>query len=586
MSATKRTIPGLDDFQIDNVIQTDAAINPGNSGNPLIDAAGRVIGINSQIRTGGSATATSASASPSPSTRPAVVPQLQRSGRVERGYLGVETRTIDGSLADLNLPAQVGALVQTVTPGVPAAKAGVRGGDIMAQLDWLRRSHRRRRHHRCRRPPCALQRGRRAGITAKQGGRQVKIDIMRVGKKRTVEVELAEPPAGGGLAQALGTGAPAAPVGPCRLGAPPRLAPCGRGLDWGGPRPRFKIWGLTPPPGRRAGGRAGGLGARPHPVGGLPAPLPASRGRADRGTLPPPGRGLRRVRQRHDRRGGRRGGRARAHDGAAPRRRGPASCEGAAHRREDRQGSPGELGPTSRRSSGSTRTSTSSTRTAGHCGGTAGRSTGSSRLLRSCVRARPQRRPDARERHDRDRRRPPLRGGFASGTEARPGIMDTRSSGCSAAAVQDGVVAASMSPPPLPTPLRPLRGQYVPETLMPAWPSSSASGSPPPATRASARSSPRLRATRWAPHAAVPGRAPERGGRPRGLAQARGPSCTRGAQAQQRAGPGAARAAHGQAARDGRDRRGPARRGHRAQPRCSTSSASSTWARWTWAARR
>jgi S1-C subfamily serine protease len=64
-----------------------------------------------------------------------VVPQLQRTGKVERGYLGVETRTVDRSLADLNLPAKSGALVQTVTPGSPAAKAGIHEGDIVAQLD-------------------------------------------------------------------------------------------------------------------------------------------------------------------------------------------------------------------------------------------------------------------------------------------------------------------------------------------------------------------------------------------------------------------------------------------------------------------
>jgi S1-C subfamily serine protease len=194
VSATKRTIPGLDDFQIDNVIQTDAAINPGNSGGPLIDAAGRVIGINSQIRTGGSNGNVGIGFAVPIDTAKRVVPQLQRSGKVERGYLGVETRTIDGSLADLNLPVKAGALVQTVTPGSPAAKAGIRGGEIVAQLDG--------QGIRIGGDVITAVDGRRvrsseevvAAITAKKGGDKVKIDLLRDGKRRTVEVELAERP--------------------------------------------------------------------------------------------------------------------------------------------------------------------------------------------------------------------------------------------------------------------------------------------------------------------------------------------------------------------------------------------------------
>ena len=70
ISALQRQITAPNGFAIDNVLQTDAPINPGNSGGPLLDAAGRVIGINSQIETGGTAAAASASASPCRSTRP------------------------------------------------------------------------------------------------------------------------------------------------------------------------------------------------------------------------------------------------------------------------------------------------------------------------------------------------------------------------------------------------------------------------------------------------------------------------------------------------------------------------------------
>ncbi|HEV8151341.1 MAG TPA: trypsin-like peptidase domain-containing protein [Solirubrobacteraceae bacterium] len=196
VSATKRTIPGLDNFQIDNVIQTDAAINPGNSGGPLIDAAGRVIGINSQIRTGGNGSNGNIGigfAVPI-DTAKRVVPQLQRTGKVERGYLGVETRTVDRSLADLNLPAKSGALVQTVTPGSPAAKAGIHEGDIVAQLDGQAvriggdiivavDGHKVRSSEELV-----------TAVTAKKGGDTVKLDILRDGKKRSVEVQLADRP--------------------------------------------------------------------------------------------------------------------------------------------------------------------------------------------------------------------------------------------------------------------------------------------------------------------------------------------------------------------------------------------------------
>src|SRR5829696_1865033 len=194
VSATKRTIPGLDDFQIDNVIQTDAAINPGNSGGPLIDAAGRVIGINSQIRTGGGNGNVGIGFAVPIDTAKRVVPELQRSGKVERGYLGVETRTIDRSLSDLNLPVESGALVQTVTPGSPADKARIRGGDIVAQLDG--------QAIRIGGDVITAVDGKRvrssedvvAAITAKKGGDKAKIDLLRDGKKRTVEVQLAERP--------------------------------------------------------------------------------------------------------------------------------------------------------------------------------------------------------------------------------------------------------------------------------------------------------------------------------------------------------------------------------------------------------
>jgi len=135
VSALQRRIDAPNGFQINNVIQTDAAINPGNSGGPLIDATGKVIGVNSQIETGGGGGGNVGIGFAVPiATAKEILPQLQESGRVDRAYLGITSLTIDGSLSALNLPVKTGALVQTVAQGSPAEKAGLRGGDITAQL--------------------------------------------------------------------------------------------------------------------------------------------------------------------------------------------------------------------------------------------------------------------------------------------------------------------------------------------------------------------------------------------------------------------------------------------------------------------
>jgi S1-C subfamily serine protease len=134
VSALQRQIRAPNGFSIDNVIQTDAPINPGNSGGPLLDAYGRVIGINSQIETGGGQGSVGIGFAVPIDTAKQVIPQLEHSGSVARAYLGLTSLTIDGSLANLNLPVSSGALVQSVQSGSPAAKAGIRGGDISAQL--------------------------------------------------------------------------------------------------------------------------------------------------------------------------------------------------------------------------------------------------------------------------------------------------------------------------------------------------------------------------------------------------------------------------------------------------------------------
>ncbi|HSZ05011.1 MAG TPA: trypsin-like peptidase domain-containing protein [Solirubrobacteraceae bacterium] len=131
ISALQRQITAPNGFTIDNVLQTDAPINPGNSGGPLLNTAGEVIGINSQIETGGSGDGSVGIGFSIPiNTAKAELPELEKGGEVRGAYLGLTSITIDGSLSALNLPVKAGALVESVEPGTAAAKAGIRGGTV------------------------------------------------------------------------------------------------------------------------------------------------------------------------------------------------------------------------------------------------------------------------------------------------------------------------------------------------------------------------------------------------------------------------------------------------------------------------
>jgi S1-C subfamily serine protease len=136
ISALQRQITAPNGFTINNVLQTDAPINPGNSGGPLLDTAGRVIGINSQIETGGSGGGSVGIGFAVPiNTAKGEIAQLEKGGTVRGAYLGLTSLTIDGSLSALNLPVQQGALVQTVQKGTAADKAGIRGGTISTSVE-------------------------------------------------------------------------------------------------------------------------------------------------------------------------------------------------------------------------------------------------------------------------------------------------------------------------------------------------------------------------------------------------------------------------------------------------------------------
>ena len=129
VSAKQREIQAPNGFPIRNVIQTDASINPGNSGGPLLDADGRVIGITSQIATGGGSGSVGIGFAIPIDTAKGLLPKLKQGGKIERAYIGIEMTDVSGQLAkDLNLPVKKGALIQSVVPGGPAADAGLRGG--------------------------------------------------------------------------------------------------------------------------------------------------------------------------------------------------------------------------------------------------------------------------------------------------------------------------------------------------------------------------------------------------------------------------------------------------------------------------
>jgi S1-C subfamily serine protease len=201
VSALQRHLEAPNGFTIYNVIQTDASINPGNSGGPLLDAQGHVIGINSQIETGGSGNGSVGIGFAVPiNTAKSELPGLEKGGTVSSsGYLGITTITIDGSLSALNLPVSSGALVESVQKGSPAAKAQIHGGvpagtetssvavggDIIQSVDGK---------------PIGSSEELSSTIGSKKPGDVVKVQLLRADghghwEKKTIQVTLGKRPA-------------------------------------------------------------------------------------------------------------------------------------------------------------------------------------------------------------------------------------------------------------------------------------------------------------------------------------------------------------------------------------------------------
>ena len=173
----------LFDQSLDYYIQTDAAINFGNSGGPLINARGEVVGINSAI----SSKASSIGFALPINQAVAVLPQLKSTGRVSRGFIGVTLTDVTPALRQaLGLVVADGAMVQDVTPRSPAERAGLRAYDVIVEVEGRRVTSDQELIE---------------DISARQPGTVARLDVVREGRRQTMSVKLAERPTRGDEAE-------------------------------------------------------------------------------------------------------------------------------------------------------------------------------------------------------------------------------------------------------------------------------------------------------------------------------------------------------------------------------------------------
>jgi S1-C subfamily serine protease len=178
VSGLDRTIQAPNGFTVSHAIQTDAAVNPGNSGGPLLDSEGDVIGVVDQIATGGSADQSSGVGFAVPSNLVASeLQQLEAGETVKHAYLGVSTGTASGEVA--------GAQVAEVVQGSPAAEAGLRQGDVITALGEAK---------------IASTEDLVAAIAAREPGETVTLEVERSSQTTSIKVTLGTQPAESGVA--------------------------------------------------------------------------------------------------------------------------------------------------------------------------------------------------------------------------------------------------------------------------------------------------------------------------------------------------------------------------------------------------
>jgi serine protease Do len=177
VSAKDRGGMGITSYE--EFIQTDASINPGNSGGALVDAIGRLVGMNTAILSGTGGNQGIGFAVPTNLAR-YVMERIVVDGKVTRGYLGVKITPLTSEIAkQSNLPQQNGALIAEVTPGSPGERAGLKPGDIVTEFDGK---------------PMADSRHLQLMVARKPPGSQVSMKIVRDGKEQTLTVQLGELP--------------------------------------------------------------------------------------------------------------------------------------------------------------------------------------------------------------------------------------------------------------------------------------------------------------------------------------------------------------------------------------------------------
>ena len=225
ISALHRGITGAGAY--DRYIQTDASINMGNSGGPMFDMQGNVIGINSALISPTGASVGIGLAIPAEAAKP-VIEALRRGQRPERGYLGVGLQPVDENTGPaLGLPKDRGELVRTVVPGEPAAKAGIQQGDVIVKVGGREVT-----------PDETVS----YLIANSSVGSRVPIELIRGGRRMTVQVQVGQRPteeelikqAGGGEeseGQALGEERPVVPGSALGLSLQPLNAQIIRALN-------------------------------------------------------------------------------------------------------------------------------------------------------------------------------------------------------------------------------------------------------------------------------------------------------------------------------------------------------------------